>query len=282
MHSIDTRFESFVDDVIDASRKAPVLVDFWAPWCGPCQMLTPLLEKLAAEYEGAFCLAKANIDEQQQLAMQYAVRSVPTVKLFKNGEVVDEFLGAQSESQIRAMLDRHIERESDKAMNRAYAAYKKGDVDALQNMIEIANRDPGNHRIRLQLADILIQEKRYDEAKEVLEALPHDIRQTPEVAGMLGRLEFFEFAREAPDISTLENRIRENPRNSEARYQLSAIYITQAEYEKAMHQLLEILKRDRSYGDDAARKALLRIFDMLGGGGELVQRYRHKMAAALH
>jgi putative thioredoxin len=282
MHSFDTTFENFVSDVMEASQEVPILVDFWAPWCGPCQSLMPMLTKLADEYNGAFRLAKVNIDEQQQLASQFGVRSVPTVKLMKDGQVVDEFTGALPESQLRSFLDQHIERESDNQMAEVYAAYKNGDSSAVQKMIEIANADPSNTQVRLQLADVLIQEKQYDEAKQLLESLPYETRQQPQVAGMLGRLEFLDAAKGSPNREELEKTIADNPGDLEARYQLSSLLITQAEYEAAMDQLLEILKRDRSFGDDAARKGMLKVFDMLGGSGELVSRYRQRMSTALY
>jgi len=282
MHSFDTTFETFARDVIDASQEVPVLVDFWASWCGPCKALMPVLTKLADEYNGAFKLAKVNIDEQQQLAQQFRVRSVPTVKVVKGGQVVDEFMGAQPESQVRAMLDKYIVRESDKQMHAALERYNNGDASAKQDMINIINSDPHNNNLRLLYVDVLMREKQYDDARAILQSLPADIRQQPEVAGLLGRLEFLSTARESADADTLLATLEKEPDNCEARYQLSSLYITQAEYDKALEQLLEIMKRDRQYGDDAGRKGMLKVFEMLGGKGELVSRYRQKMAGLLY
>lgn len=282
MHSFDTTFETFAHDVIDASQNVPVLVDFWASWCGPCKALMPVLTRLADEYGGAFKLAKVNIDEQQQLAQQFRVRSVPTVKVVKGGQVVDEFMGAQPESQIRAILDKHIVRESDTQMRAALERYNSGDTTAKQDMIKIVNSDPHNNNLRLLYVDVLMREKQYDDARAILQSLPADIRQQPEVAGLLGRLEFLGTAQESADAGALLATLENEPGNCEARYQLSSLYITQAEYAKALDQLLEIMRRDRKYGDDAGRKGMLKVFEMLGGKGELVSRYRQKMAGLLY
>lgn len=282
MHSFDTSFETFTTDVLDASHEAPVLVDFWASWCGPCKQLMPILTKLAEEYQGAFKLAKVNIDEQQQLAQQFRVRSVPTVKIVKNGQVVEEFLGAQPESQIRGLLDKYIVRESDKLMAAALERYNDGETSAKQDMVAIVNSDPHNNNLRLLYVDVLMREKEYDEARMILQSLPANIRQQPEVTGLLGRLEFLTTAQGGTDETQLLANIEKNPTDCEARYQLSSFYITQARYQEALDQLLEIMKRDRSYGDDAGRKGILKVFDMLGGSGELVSRYRQKMAALLY
>lgn len=282
MHSFDTTFETFAHDVIDASQSVPVLVDFWASWCGPCKALMPVLTRLADEYGGAFKLAKVNIDEQQQLAQQFRVRSVPTVKVVKGGQVVDEFMGAQPESQIRAILDKHIVRESDTQMRAALERYNSGDSAAKQDMIKIVNSDPHNSNLRLLYVDVLMREKQYDDARAILQSLPADIRQQAEVAGLLGRLEFLGTAQESADAGTLLATLENEPGNCEARYQLSSLYITQAEYAKALDQLLEIMRRDRKYGDDAGRKGMLKVFEMLGGKGELVSRYRQKMAGLLY
>jgi len=280
MHSFDTTFESFADDVLDASHEVPVLVDFWASWCGPCKQLMPLLDKLAEEYQGGFKLAKVNIDEQQQLAQQFQVRSVPTVKVLKNGQVVEEFLGVQPESQIRSLLDKYVIRESDRLMAAALERYNNGETAAREDMISIVNSDPRNNKLRLLYVDVLMREQEYDDARAILQSLPPDIRQQPDVAGLLGRLEFL--GASGGDESELRGRIDTHPDDCEARYQLASYYIAQARYQEALDEFLEIMRRDRHYNDDAGRKGMLKVFDMLGGRGELVSRYRQKLASMLY
>jgi putative thioredoxin len=242
----------------------------------------PVLEKLATEYNGSFKLAKVNIDEQQELAQHHAVRSVPTVKLFKNGQQVEEFLGVQSESQIRALLDKHIVRESDSLMQQALARYQQGEQNAINDMITIINSDPNNTQLRILYVNVLFNEKKYDEAKTILEALPVEVRSSKEVSALLGQLDFLATANQSDtDIDTLKTQLADAPDNCELRYELSSKYVTQSRYEEAMQEFLEIMRRDRNFKEDAGRKGLLKLFDMLGGG-ELVTRYRQKMASLLN
>lgn len=281
-HIIDITTDNFMTEVIEASQETLIVLDFWATWCGPCQALMPVISKLATEYNGGFRLAKVNIDEQQELATQFAVRSVPTVKLIKQGNVVDEFNGALPESEIRQYLDRHIVRESDKQLDAALAQYEAGEkLQAIEAIQEISKQDPNNQRIALVYADLMIREARYDLAQEVLQSLPYETRQTEQVAAMLAKIEFANSAADLPDENALLKTIEEDPKNSKARHQLSTLYTMQGNYEAALEQLLEIVKRDRNYEEDAGRKAMLKLFDMLGDN-ELVHQYRRKMMAALY
>ncbi len=283
MYSFDVSVDTFGRDVIHASSEQLVLVDFWAPWCGPCKSLMPLLESLAESYQGDFKLAKVNIDEQQALAQEYAVRSVPTVKLIKNGQVVDEFLGVQSEQEIRALIDKHMIHKSDELMQLALEKYKQGDRDCIQDMIAIVNDDPDNSQNRILYVNVLMNEKQYADASAILENLPTEVKDSPEVSALLGQLEFLKTASESgADINTLLAQLQNDDSNNELRYQLSSHYITQSKFELALEQFLEIMRRDRSFNDDAGRKGMIKVFEMLGGSGELVSRYRQKMASMLN
>ncbi|MDR9435851.1 MAG: thioredoxin [Thiohalophilus sp.] len=282
-YSFDVSAQTFQSQVIDASHQVPVLVDFWATWCGPCQSLMPVLEKLAEAYQGQFMLAKVEIDQQQELAAHFGVRSVPTVKLVKNGQIVDEFTGAQPEGEIRALLDRHMEGKPDTPMQQAIDRYEQGEKEeALQEMQQIILDDKENMQNRVRFAEILIQEERHDDARQLLDSLSVDIQMSPEVSALYSKLELAETLSDSDDIPTLEKRIETDPKDSEARYQLSARYAAEGRHEDAMQQLLEIVKRDRAYNDDAGRKGLLRMFDLLGNQGELVSKYRRLLAQALN
>ena len=220
---------------------------------------------------------------QQALANQFGVRSVPTVKLVKKGQVVDEFTGALPESQIRLFLDKHIESESDQRMRQALLRYQQGDTDAaLAEMGQILQADPDNENNKINYANVLIRENHLDEARQWLASLSVEAALKPEVRAMQAQLEFIEIVQNAPDPATLEKQLAEDPHNTEARYLLSAYAILQGQFEVAFEQLLEIVKRDRNYHDDAGRKALLKLFDLLGDNHELVSSYRRKLAMALN
>ena len=273
---------SFQDKVLDASKRVPVLVDFWASWCAPCRMLAPVLDKLANAYQGKFLVAKVNTDEQRQLAEQYAIRSLPTVKVFRNGRAVDEFLGAQPESAVRAVIDRHVARDSDRLRARSAELRSQGDLaGAAQILRQAMADDPGNDRTHIDLANLLMEQGAYEDARRVLKSLPDARQLEPDITGMLAKLRFAQLAENAPAAAVLEDRIATQPGDCEARYQLSAVKALAGDYEAAMEQLLEILRRDRGFRDDAGRRGLVDLFDLLGND-PLVSKYRSLMAKALY
>ena len=280
---IDVTEADFDNQVLAASRERPVLVDFWATWCGPCQSLMPVLQKLAEDYQGAFLLAKVEIDQNPGLAARYGVRSVPTVKLLRNGEVVDEFMGALPESAIREFLDRHVEKESDRQMQAARDLFDQGNVDAaLEKMRAILEADPANARNFLRYAEALVEAGRLDQAREQLDALPLDWQDRPEARSLRARLELEKTLADAPPREELEKRLEADPGDKDALY-LSAMRALEAgDHDTAIDRLLQLLMRDRHYGDDIARRTLLQIFDMLGDEDERVQQGRRRLAMALH
>ncbi|MEJ2060856.1 MAG: thioredoxin [Gammaproteobacteria bacterium] len=272
--------ENFAEVVLEGSMKVPVLVDFWAAWCGPCQSLMPVLAKLADEYQGQFLLAKINSDEQQALAAQFGVRSLPTVKVFRNGQPVDEFMGAQPESAVREVIERHIVRESDLVHAEAVKLFNAGDLKgAVEKMRSAHEMDPGNKRIVIDLAKLYAEDGQRETAMQLLEKLPLDARISDEVKSLEAKLRFANAA--GGDRAALSASVEQNPDDLEARQQLAASYISSGEYEAGMEQLLEIMKRDRSFGDDAGRKGLLDVFEMLGADNPLTQQYRRKLSSLL-
>jgi len=275
--------DNFEQVVIEGSMSAPVLVDFWADWCNPCKMLMPVLSKLAQEYNGQFILAKVNSDANQELSTRYGVRSLPTVKLFKGGEPVDEFTGALPESAVREFLDKHIERESDKLCDLATEARASGDHERARSLLEQANAiDPGRPRVIIDLATLLVDNGDYDKAEELLQSLPPEERAKAPAAGLLARIGFIREAADFPTSAELQARLEQNPDDLETRYQLAIRHIANNDFPAGMEQLLEIMRRDRSFRDDIARKTLLKVFDLLGNDDPLVAEYRRKMANLLY
>lgn len=279
---IDVTEENF-HSVLQLSAQTPVLMDFWAPWCQPCKTLLPVVERLAQEYQGQFILAKVNIDEQSQLATQLGVRSVPTVKLVRNGQLLDEFTGALPESQVREFIDRYIDKESDRVVDSAVAAFSQGHAaEAEQLLREAMDMEPINYRVHLTLGELLVRDGRAEEAQRLLDGLPADIGTEPAAQSLRARLTFAEAAADTPAIPALEQALATDAKDSKARYQLAVRLVIEGDFEAALEQLLELVRRDRAYGDDAGRKAMLQIFDLLGGEGDLVDRYRRQMFTAMH
>jgi putative thioredoxin len=275
--------DNFSVAVLERSQAVPVLVDFWAAWCGPCQMLTPVLARLADEYQGKFHLAKVNTDEEQALAVQYGVRSLPTVKVFKAGRIVDEFMGAQPESAVRQTIERHIERPADPLLREARAALEAQQLDKALNLLAEAGKlEPDNAQIGIEQARALTLSGQVEDAENALKALPMDVQMGADVKILLAQIGFAKVADQSPVTTELEARLAQNPADLAARYQLSARKVLTGDYEPALDHLFEIMRRDRAFKDDAGRKGLLAIFDLLGGRGDLVTRYRTKMFNALH
>ena len=277
-HSLDVGLADFQQAVLEESRRRPVLVDFWAPWCGPCKSLKPVLEKLAAEYGGKFLLAKINSDDNQELAARYGVRGIPSVKAFIDGGPVDEFSGALPESEVRAFLDRLVPGPADELRVEAAELSLAGDVSAaLQKLADASKIDPSHVGVRLDAAEIMLDLNEADEARRLIAGVADDA--DPRVPQLKARLQFMEAAGE--DEAVLAARVAANENDLEARLKLATLLVAAGKYEAGMDQLLEIVRRDRGFGDDIGRKTLLSVFDLLGGG-ELLSRYRRMLASVLY
>ncbi|WP_456376620.1 thioredoxin [Thiolapillus sp.] len=281
-YAIEVTTDNYQTAVIEQSYKVPVLVDFWASWCQPCQMLMPLLANLAEQYQGKFILAKINTEEQQELAGQFGIRSIPTVKLFKNGEAVDEFAGALPESEIRRFLDKHIPRESDKLVDQAKRLLLQGDTENALKILEQAKiTDADNSNIDIALAQAHAAAGNTEKALEILNHMPAEIQEKPQIQALRGSLFFEQLLHGAPSEAELRKRIENNTDDDESRYLLAACHVLNQRYDEAMQLLLELMRKNRSDGDDAARGALLKIFDILGDN-PLVPRYRSKMMSLIY
>lgn len=271
----DASAENFRTLVLENSDKGPVLVNYWSPRAGPCLMLMPRLVRLATEFSGRFLLVMLNTDELGQLAREHGVASLPTIKVFRRGRSVDTLHGAESETVLREFITRHVAREANAKYTAAIMAYQRGDLDqAVSQAAEAALAEPDNPRLALDLVKLLVLQRRYSQADELLKSLPPETREIPEVRHMSAHVNLILSAQDAPPAETLMESLAADPDNLEARYRLSAIMLTQDEYEMAMMHLLEIIRRDSAFHRQAGREGLLAIFAMLGENDERVCRYR--------
>lgn len=277
-HALDVGLADFSQQVLEESKRRPVVVDFWAPWCGPCKSLKPVLEKLAAEYGGKFLLAKINSDDNQELAARYDVRGIPSVKAFVDGEPIDAFSGALPEPEVRRFLDRLVPGPADELRSAATALRLEGDAAAaLQKLAEASKLAPDHIGVRLDAAEIMLDLGEADEAGRLIAGVADDMDLR--VPQLKARLQFMGAV--GDDEAALSARVSDNENDLEARLKLANLMVAAGRYEEGMDQLLEIVRRDRSYGEDIGRKTLLSVFDLLGGG-ELLSRYRRMLASILH
>lgn len=281
----EVTLENFMQVVIEGSKNVPVLVDFWADWCQPCQALMPVLAKLAEEYQGKFILAKVDTDANQEIGKQLGIRSLPTVKLFINGQPVDEFIGAQPESAVREFLGKHIattSNEADSLQDKAMALFDAGDTEGANTLINDAlEKDPKNSEAWLALAQLALASGEYDKVNIALDKLPEDERKKPEATRIAGALKFSQIADQSIDLKTLAKQAEDNSINSQDRYQFAIHSLLQGGAEQALQQLLLLLQKDPQWNDGEARKSLISVFDVLGTD-PLVSQYRRKMFNLLH
>ena len=281
--SFDVSLQDFEAKVLIQADTVPVVVDFWAPWCEPCKVLKPMLEKLAEEYKGRFILAKVNSDENPELAQHFGVRSIPSVKVLFQGQLLDEFNGAIPESQIRAFLDRIALPEGPEQVNlreQAAALVAEGKLEeALAALVQASQANPQDQAIQLDAVDVLMQLGRNDEAKQLLAG---DYANEPDRANALrARLAL---ADGAADTAPLEARLETNPDDHATRLELSKAYAAQSRFREALEAALEVIRRDRFFDEGAGRKALLALFEALAGEqyDDLVREFRRKMSATLN
>lgn len=281
----DTTAADFDQAVIQNSFHKPVLVDFWAEWCAPCKALMPLLAQIAESYRGELLLAKVNCDIEQDIVMRFGIRSLPTVVLFKDGQPVDGFAGAQPESQIRAMLEPHVQQPAPAAadpLETAQALFTEGRIgDAEALLKQVLTEDNSNAAALILYARCLAERGELGEAQAVLDAVKSDEHKQA-LAGARAQLTFLRQAADLPEAADLKSRLAQNADDDEASYQLSIQQLARQQYEPALDGLLKLFVRNRSYAEGIAHKTLLQVFDLLGNDHPLVTTYRRKLYQAIY
>jgi putative thioredoxin len=281
----DTTTSAFSADVLRESRNQPVLVDFWAPWCGPCKQLTPVLEKVVREARGRVKLVKLNIDEHPAIPGQLGVQSIPAIIAFKDGQPVDGFMGAVPESQIREFIDRIAKGGSpqiEEALAAAAQAREAGDNQgAAQIYAAILQHEPENADALAALADLFFNAGQVEQAKQLLDQLPTDKKDIPAVAAVHAKMALAEQVAGLGDPAELERRLAENSADHQARFDLALICNARGEREAATDHLLAIMKADREWNEDGARKKLLELFEAWGMTDRATLAGRRKLSSLL-
>ena len=279
----DTR--SFAADVIEASMDTPVIVDFWAPWCGPCKQLGPMLEKLVRQAGGLVRLVKINIDENKELAAQLRVQSVPMVYAFVGGRPVDGFVGAQPESKLRTFIDRltgGAQAPLDEALEQAQAALDGGDPRGASAIFsQILAQDPTNPKAVAGLIRGRVAAGDKAGAREVVNGLSTELKGVADVASAIAAIELAEQGGSADGVADLRDTVANEPDNHQARYDLAAALYGAGRPEAAVDELLELVRRERDWNEDAARKQLVKIFDALGPTHPLTVAARRRLSSLL-
>lgn len=282
-HIFDATAENFQQAVMEASATTPVLVDVWADWCAPCKQLMPILEKLADEYQGNFQLAKVNADQQQELTASLGVRSLPTIILVKDGQAVDGFNSALPESEIRKILEKHIEAPAEDPYEKAHALWEAGDVDgALAIFTEMNQKDPENLDVLIDLAQLKAEKGDLETAEQVLNSLAPEDKLGHKAKQLAARVKFMKQSGELPPVAELEQKLEAKPDDPEALHQLALHKILQEQNAEAMDLLIRLMRADSTYKEGVAKTTLVELFEKLGNSNPDVRTYRRKLYAMLY
>jgi putative thioredoxin len=282
----ETTTQAFVKDVIEESKRQPVLVDFWAPWCGPCKQLTPIIEKVIRAAKGKAKLVKMDIDQHPAIPGQMGIQSIPAVIAFVNGQPADGFLGALPESQVTAFVERLIKDrvggEEKDLLKAADAALADGDAASAADLYaKVLSEDSANAQALAGLARAYVETGALEQAKQMLALVPEARRNEAPVAAARAALELAEQAASLKPVAELEQKVAANPLDHQARFDLALALNAQGRRNEALDHLIEIVKRDRKWNDDAARKQLVQLFDAWGPTDEATIAGRRRLSSIL-
>jgi putative thioredoxin len=279
----DVAAESFEQTILQAPADQTVLVDFWAEWCGPCKMLGPVLERIAESYKGKVFVAKINVDENPQLSQQFSVQGIPAVKIFQEGKIVEQFVGALPEMQIRSILEKIVKSESDNYVVSGNEALENNKLDEAKELFQKALDEDTNHNgAKIGLAKVALKQNDFDKARELANSIELGNKEHDEAQAIINQITFSDACIENGGKEAFIQQLQDDENNLDARYALAHCLAAEGKYQEALEELLAVVKKDKKYNNGAAKDAMVKIFSVIGQRSKLADEYRNKLEWILY